>query len=111
MNEQLIEKVVTAIMDLDINLHDAPYPQEEARDIAVGVLTALGADEERHMLRVRFNGNFALQHPVHERLLGSLMECEVHEGLEYVGTPRAGWYWVDVTYSPGATITLTKKED
>jgi hypothetical protein len=90
-------KVALAVADAQY----ATAPGQEQYNIARAVLSALGADETRHKVLIQEN-TYTIEHPIRERLEGSLMDCEVAGGLhqkmqELYNEYGVGLFWVSYT--------------
>lgn len=93
---ELIEKVAAAIGGVVVQDLEAELTTEEARRVeAVAVLDALvdatgGVD---HVVR-SYGATFTLQHPITERLDGSLFDCGLHHHLADAAPIVVGTYRV-----------------
>jgi hypothetical protein len=69
---------------------------------AKAILSALGADETRHKVRF-FEDYFVVEHPLIERLEGSLFDCEMTDAPDGIADSlnRATyWFWRNGAGSP-----------
>lgn len=107
MNQTLLNKVTESIFDETV-----PWSMtyKACERIAEKVLTDLGADDERHVANLT-RDNFVLQHPIHERLLGSLLDCDLHARVadETFDVTPLGEYYVSIDENDD--IQFVKKED
>lgn len=68
-------------------------------------------EDTSHTIKFEEGGRFTIQHPLKERLDGSLMECEVHEYAETHWWPgRPGTYQFDRDPADGSPV-LTQVEE
>ncbi len=106
MNKQLLDKVTESIYG---DVGPRAVSHLVAKSLARRVLVDLGADDERHIAYLT-RDSFTLQHPIHERLLGSLADCDFHQRITdetYDVTP-VGDYYVSIDNDE---LVFVKKED
>jgi hypothetical protein len=82
-------------------------PNEYIHVAATAILSALGADEERHVFHVQ-DGVWVMQHPLIERLDNSLLSCTMHNELNSMDFMPDGMYWIEAL--PDNTFSVVEKK-